>query len=642
MALTVQWVDGAEHGRDMSTTANANAAIAGTITNPGANPGTGVVADGEYGSYAYECLWTSGGGAGINRAVSGLPNKVCQFFRFKVITNPATNAQHIGGGWSTTTAGGTNAVKLGLNTNGTIRLRPNGASATGEQTGPNVNDGAWHSVEVQADYSANPWTVDWWVDGVKQTQATRAVAADTVTNVILGAASTPTESYAVRYDDWVYGTWTSSSDTIGDVKVLAISPGSDGTHNTGGTVFVPSDTANIPLFTNASTDAWTFVDDWPLTLTRSTSDLIACKAHVAGEYLEIANVAADSSEPDAIGVSAWMVYSSQSTNANSGATTVVRTSAGTDIVLFGDPAGVGADFSETTNWLKSVMVDKPAGGWTNTELDAIRYRMGRGSGSDFAPRPTWQGFVTQVAYPIVSAVDLGAISVTGTGAIALGNILSTANFGALALTGAGAIALGQLLTTAQLGALGLTGTGAITLGELVTAVQLGAIALSGAGTIALGQLLTEAILGQIALAGTGTLTIADLTIDTAAVDLGAISVTGTGAIAVQGLTPQAVLGQITVTGADVLTVGELVRTAKLGALSVLGDGTITVGHIDTALVVQLGAISIDGDGQINVEVPISEIIMALSVHGSGRINIDSPRRVTRKRSFDPTFTRVKL
>lgn len=552
MALTHLWCDGFEYGPDYpSTTSGANAGIAGTITNPGASPGTTSVADGVYGSYALRCNMTSGGGAAVNRAVSGTPNKFQVFFRFKVETNPATNPQPIGG-VNYTTNGGTNVPKLGLNTNGTIRLRPNGSSATGEQTGPNVNDGAWHTVELQLDTSANPWTIDWWVDNVKQTQATRAVAADTVTNCVVGAATAPTETVIVRYDDWIFGTWTSAADRYTDVKVVRLSPGSDGTHNTaGGATFIGGDTATTPNFTNSTTTVWQLLDDFPLALARSTTDNVSAETHVAGDYLEVKNTAASSGEPTALAVTAWMQYSSPATTANGGSAAVVRTSAGTDNEITG--AGnftTGADYSETSNFLKSVLVPNPSS-WTKTELDAIRFRIGRASNSsDVSPRPTWQALLTQVAYPIPVAYTLdaqpGAFTVTGassgggygrfisadpgsyavtgaaTGNLGYGRVLQ-ANPGAFLVTGSATGALADRLINAEPGIFAITGVAMSGYRDYNLNAGPGSFAVSGADIGALVTYVLNAQPGSFAVTGAVAGLLADRVLSA---DPGAYVVTG--------------------------------------------------------------------------------------------------------------------
>jgi hypothetical protein len=241
------------------------------------------------------------------------------------------------------------------------------------------------------------------VDGVKQTQSSHTgQTADTMLAWCLGTDGAAGPAYTANFDDVIYGTWTTAStDFITNAQVIGYAPGSDGTHNTaGGNTFIDGDTATTPNFTNSTTDAWTRVDDLPWSTTRRTTGNISAETHVAGDYMEFKPVPALDNLQKAYIVVAELAYSSVTALANLAAT-AVRNSAGTQVDIFGTINGTGADYSETTNFFKGVVVTEPAAGWTKSEIDAIRWRIGLPSGAgDVSPRPTWQGLLIQVAYPV--------------------------------------------------------------------------------------------------------------------------------------------------------------------------------------------------------------------------------------------------
>ena len=139
-----------------------------------------------------------------------------------------------------------------------------------------VNDGAWHYVLLAYDVSGTTWTVDWWVDGVAQTQVSLSgKSADTGAGWAVGTGAT-NGTYDCYFDDIVYGEWSSLSDfTYKMYEVYGYAPGADGTHNAGTTTFIPGDAATTPNMTNSTTDAWTYLDEIPWTTTRRTTAALA-------------------------------------------------------------------------------------------------------------------------------------------------------------------------------------------------------------------------------------------------------------------------------------------------------------------------------------------------------------------------------
>lgn len=275
-----------------------------------------------------------------------------------------------------------------------------GGSGTQTIVGPVVANDTWVRIDARVDVGNNPNTIDWMVNGVKQSQVSVAQTGTTFTGTpfTLGNSLT-TQTMAYSWDDFVVSE-TSGDYPLGECVVLPILPGADGVHNAGSGVFIDSDAATSPNFDNTTTNAWTFVDDaLPWTTTRSTTDCISAETHTAGAYMEIAPATAPQGMGKAMGVRALLAYSSSATQANLAATQA-KNSAGTVVDIYGTINGTGADYSETSNFFKGAIVTPPAIGWNKDEIEAIRWRCGLPSGAgDVSPRPTWQMLMLEVAYP---------------------------------------------------------------------------------------------------------------------------------------------------------------------------------------------------------------------------------------------------
>lgn len=271
----------------------------------------------------------------------------------------------------------------------------------------------WHLIELQLDYTTTTNALNWKVDGVTQTGTTGTSTTTAPSLMTLGSTVTTGPAATIQYDDVITGLTTSSADWYGDGEILALAPGSDGTHSMTANDFTVGDAgANI---TNATTTAWQSLDDLPWSATRSTTVAIRQAVLRATSYVEVKPATADSSKPAANAVRAMLAYSATATTADTGGA-IVRNSAGTVGVIWGDlPTAQGggngalADYSESSNFFKMVMVAAPGAGWTNTEIDAIRFRIG--GSDDVTPFPTWQRLLLEVDYPLSSTTPVGKTTV---------------------------------------------------------------------------------------------------------------------------------------------------------------------------------------------------------------------------------------
>jgi hypothetical protein len=144
------------------------------------------------------------------------------------------------------------------------------ANLTFGATGVSVDTGVWYRIDVKLDFTTGAKVADVQVDGVACGQVTGTGGA-TTGFVEFGCSHAATGEWLV--DDY------KSSDTPGDYPLGAGSaigfiPASDGLHNVDGADdFERGDTGTD--ITNATTDAYKLVDDFPMPSAASDSDAIA-------------------------------------------------------------------------------------------------------------------------------------------------------------------------------------------------------------------------------------------------------------------------------------------------------------------------------------------------------------------------------
>lgn len=261
--------------------------------------------------------------------------------------------------------------------------------------------GRWYRVDMKLNINGTPVLGDCKVEGRDLAQSSVASAAGTISALCFGTSKTTEPAHTFYVDDSCMSA-TAADYPIGPGHVKLILPGSDGTHSFTAGDFKYGD-AGTNIATSA-TDVNTMVGDVvPWTATRSTTDNVAQVVIRTTGYVEVAPQAI--AEPNiANGVQTRLAYSSPSASPADTGGCIVRTSAGFAGVLFGDlPAaqggGAGAltDYSESTNFFTRKMVTAPGAGWTQTEVNAIRWRMG--GSNDIAPVPTWQALMLEVDYP---------------------------------------------------------------------------------------------------------------------------------------------------------------------------------------------------------------------------------------------------
>jgi len=301
-------------------------------------------------------------------------------FYFKVITlNTSANAYM----FVLPNAGADNGF-FAITSGGNVRaiIGPNNQVTSGT-----YNDSAWHRVDFKFITSANPWTLDWQVDGVAQTQVTDALAASNTTGWRVGSTVT-THDLVVELDDVVISQ-TSGDYPLGEYEVQSLLPTGDGTHNLG--------TGSFAKSTGGTTNVYDVIDDWP-----TGTDYVTQTAVDSTGYVEV--TFADNSTPGPI-EAAKVIWAGNSagTLANHAIIRIVD-SGGTTLVNAGN-GDWSINPSIGTN--ASIIPDPSADGWTDTELDGIKARFG--FSTDATPDPYLQSLLVEYAIkPSLTAVVLTA------------------------------------------------------------------------------------------------------------------------------------------------------------------------------------------------------------------------------------------
>lgn len=183
-------------------------------------------------------------------------------------------------------------------------------------TGITLADGEWHCADMRFNVAANPWVIEVSVDGTVLATFNPSRAASTIDNLMVGNP-TVTTTMDFYYDDAILSA-TSGDYPIGQGEGKTYIPTSDGAHNVAGSGDFKNSATNADI-TNATTDAYTLVDDIPLE-SSTPSDFINLAAPPnATDYVEVVfglapDVAAPTLPPQAVEVVTVSSAASNTTN----------------------------------------------------------------------------------------------------------------------------------------------------------------------------------------------------------------------------------------------------------------------------------------------------------------------------------------
>lgn len=292
-------------------------------------------------------------------------------------------------------------MDLWVDTNGALSLQL--GTTTQNWSGGNISTGTVYRFDYDMNVAANPLLCDWKINGTTQTQLSYAAAADAVSTQYWGAITSCTiDAY---FTDILWSN-TAADYPIGEGYVIGLRPTGDGTHNNTTNVledYNGNDIDGVNYFAYAQLDD----DPWTDSI---TSDLIRCNVAGASNYLEITFSGAPAGTVQ--GVIGLLQYASAGTQANNGACQV-RNSEGTATTIWGSPSSP-ADYSEGAYFTKKAIATAPSGGWNQTEVNAIRVRLGYSA--DATPDPYWIAIMLEVAYAdtgVTVLLDTAAMTASG-------------------------------------------------------------------------------------------------------------------------------------------------------------------------------------------------------------------------------------
>jgi hypothetical protein len=259
-------------------------------------------------------------------------------------------------------------------------------------SGITVTANQWYRWDAKVDVSANPKLYDWQIEGTPQTQISKAETATTL--IACGFGTDLAQTFTCYYTD-VFISVTAGDYPIGAAETHFLSPDGDGTHSPATPDCIRGGGAS-PALISGSNLAYQYMDDVPFpsgaapTTDRIYQDIATSHAN---HYVEM-TIADIVGSPTINGVMALLAYGGTSSTANNGGTSVIRSDA-TEIGVNGTIAAP-ADMSETNVFYKIVIVTAPGGGWTPSEVNALKFRIG--GSTDINPLPTWQALGIEADY----------------------------------------------------------------------------------------------------------------------------------------------------------------------------------------------------------------------------------------------------
>lgn len=306
----------------------------------------------------------------------------------------------------------------------------------------------WYRVDFKVNASANPNVIDVQVDGTASNQANFAQAATHVNNVYFGDVITATVK-DIYFDNAILSA-TAEDYPIGACEIEGLRPADDvDTEAPGTNSLESSDGTDISY---AANKGFQYLDENPWVST-ANADYVRGTLNTLGDNDHCDIAFADTAEATILGVRALLQYASASTSANLGAAAIFDSN-GQKTVLWGDPTGTRADYSETSAFYKSAQVATPSGGWTKDHVNGLVGKIGYYT--DGNPDVYWLAMMLEVAYAIAQGEPhSGSAVVSGKGSV-VGTVKKSGLGAALASAKGAIVALG---VAAMMGVAALSGGG---------------------------------------------------------------------------------------------------------------------------------------------------------------------------------------
>lgn len=248
-----------------------------------------------------------------------------------------------------------------------------------QQTSAPIAANRWYLLDVRLDASTTTWRCDWSLDGVPQISSTHTWGS-TWPLTEAGISTFDSVVPKPRFDDWAISV-TNSDYPIGPGVTQALRPQSDAAHSGFASFNTNAGGVGVNEYQRLDeTPAWSIIDWVGQTSNSSTS------------YLEFLLANPSDRSTAARTISGLVGYHSSGLAANNGAAKVVRLG-DTDASA---PYIQNGDMSETSIQWTNKIVPAPAGGWTVSELDGLRLRVGYSTNA--ATNPRWEAAAIEVEY----------------------------------------------------------------------------------------------------------------------------------------------------------------------------------------------------------------------------------------------------
>jgi len=325
------------------------------------------------GTYSLRINKSSAGESSVTDTLASTQNVLVMRFAVRFATLPSASVRVMS---IEVTAGSSLAL---FYVSSTQKLQMRFQSGTGTSSSSTIASGTWYLIDVRATFNANPRTADWQVAGVTQTQESYAETASTASSVLWGSTGA-SHVFDAYYDDILVSS-DSTAYPLGDGKVQALLPTANGTHSTSGN-YQDDDSSAIDSTSYGRTD------EIPLA---GGTDYVKQVTAGSTSYLEF--TVADTTETCINAVSGYLGYRSASTTSNNGKTSVFEGS-NENVVYSGD-------MSETSTFYKSGVVTPPTAGWTTSDVNGLKFRVGYSSDVDAVPY--WYGLMLEYDSEVVTS-----------------------------------------------------------------------------------------------------------------------------------------------------------------------------------------------------------------------------------------------
>lgn len=288
-----------------------------------------------------------------------------------------------------------------MNTDRTVVCRfTGGTSPTTSSATPALALNAWHFIEFVLDMSSTAWTLTVRINlgtSVVATVTAPAAATGNAWRIGPNTANAALNGSVWRYDDWVFSN-VGADHPLGEYRIYPYMPNADGAHAVGAGTFkkvVNNGTdAGGTTITNATTDAWTVLDDWPQPPDDDATDDWVSKTAGTGSA-EIVRIAFEdhalNEDPVAVKMVTAVRNDAGTLTNNLVVTSILGSTEETTAEAFSGSIGVA-----TTEWWGRHWVTKPGGGaWTKQDLSDLECLI---RSTDPSPVPRVRAVELQAVY----------------------------------------------------------------------------------------------------------------------------------------------------------------------------------------------------------------------------------------------------